>query len=65
MGHWPDECQEEIYGDGPEIYVAGVLVDRGDATPVDGGWMLSGFWPFGSGIDHAGWVILGGTLPIP
>jgi len=42
-----------------------VLVDRGDATPVDGGWRLSGFWPFGSGIDHAGWVILGGHFPTP
>ena len=65
VGHWPDAAQEEIYGGGPDTYVAGVLVDRGDATPVDGGWVLSGCWPFGSGIDHAGWVVLGGHFPSP
>ena len=65
VGHWPDACQEEIYGPGADQYVAGVLVDRGDATPVDGGWTLNGFWPFGSGIDHADWVVLGGHFPSP
>ena len=62
-GHWPDACQEEIYADGPDTYVAGVLTDRGDAVPVDGGWTFSGFWPFGSGVDHAGWIVLGGHIP--
>ena len=65
VGHWPEACQEDIYGAGADQYVAGVLVDRGDATPVDGGWTLNGFWPFGSGIDHADWVVLGGHFPSP
>ena len=64
-GHWPDACQEEIYAGGPDTYVAGVLTDRGDTVPVDGGWTLNGFWPFGSGIDHAGWIVLGGHIPSP
>ena len=65
VGHWPDACQEELYSDRPDAYVAGVLTDRGTAVPTDGGWRLSGFWPFGSGIDHADWAILGGHIDGP
>ena len=35
------------------------LAAQGNATPVDGGWRLNGRWQFCSGVDHAGWVLIG------
>jgi 3-hydroxy-9,10-secoandrosta-1,3,5(10)-triene-9,17-dione monooxygenase len=31
--------------------------------PAEGGFVLSGRWPFSSGCDHARWAILGGVRP--
>jgi alkylation response protein AidB-like acyl-CoA dehydrogenase len=30
-----------------------VIAPRGEAKPVDGGYVLNGFWPFASGCQHA------------
>ena len=31
-------------------------------VPVDGGFRFTGRWPYSTGTDHAGWVILGGMV---
>lgn len=36
--------------------IAGTLVPHGRALRVDGGWRLTGQWPFGSGCHHATWL---------
>ena len=35
----------------------------GEATPLDGGFELSGHWQYGTGVVHADWVILSGMVP--
>ncbi|MYC06605.1 MAG: hypothetical protein F4X57_05485 [Chloroflexi bacterium] len=35
----------------------------GKAIPVDGGYMLSGRWPFASGVRHAEWMTAGASIP--
>lgn len=58
-GWLPDDGVREVF-DGPELPVcAGQLVPRGTATPVDGGYVVTGRWSFGSGINHAGWIVTG------
>ena len=57
----PDEVRREIFADvGPgEIQptvIAGTLVPHGRAVRVEGGWRLTGQWPFGSGCHHADWL---------
>ena len=49
-----------------DIRIVGVLGgggSRGEARPVEGGYLLSGFWPFCSGCHYAKWVMLGGAVP--
>ncbi len=38
---------------GPRCFVASATGAIGSAVPVDGGYRVSGRWPFGSGIHHA------------
>jgi alkylation response protein AidB-like acyl-CoA dehydrogenase len=40
----------------------GTFPTTGVATPVAGGWSITGRWGFASGIDHAQWVALGARL---
>ena len=57
----PGEVRREIFADvapggiQPTV-IAGTLVPHGRAQRVDGGWRLSGQWPFGSGCHHATWL---------
>ncbi len=58
LGYFPAEGQDEIWGPMPDAMVAGVLIPAcGKARKVDGGWRLSGQWPFASGIYGADWFI--------
>ena len=42
--------------------IAGTVVPQGRAVKDDGGWRLSGRWPFGSGCHHADWMASGAWL---
>lgn len=58
-GWLPDEGLHEVF-DGTELPIcAGQFVARGTATPVDGGYNVSGRWGFSSGINHATWLLGG------
>ena len=58
LGYWPAEGQDEIWSAMPDALVAGVLIPAcGKARKVDGGWRLSGQWPFASGVYGADWFI--------
>lgn len=48
----PDANRPELFGD-PEEIAAGVWAPRGRARPVDRGILVSGRWPYCSGITHA------------
>ena len=55
----PDQAQIDVWGDTPEAVVSSSLAPRHNGVPVDGGWRLTGDFPFSSGCDHAQWAILG------
>jgi alkylation response protein AidB-like acyl-CoA dehydrogenase len=56
----PDDAAREVYGD-PGVISGGVFAPLGRATPVDGGYRVSGRWPFASGVGHCDWL-MGGCL---
>jgi len=63
----PPESRAELFGNPLEI-PAGVWAPRGRGRPVDGGILVSGRWPYCSGITHAavffaGCIVDGGPTP--
>ena len=63
----PDEVRREIFaevqpGEIQPTVIAGTLVPHGKALRVDGGWRVSGQWPFASGCHHASWMPTGAWL---
>lgn len=59
LGRYRQACQEEVFGDSPDVLIPGALAPQGRARRVAGGWVLDGRWQFGSGVDHGRWVVLG------
>ncbi len=66
LAQWPVEAQDEIWGVKPESLLAGILIPLcGKATKVEGGYRLTGRWPFVSGVDGCDWCILSGMVDNP
>ena len=64
VGHFPAEAQEEYFATGPDTLCSSSFAGKGKlATPVDGGYRVSGHWEFSSGCDAATWAELGVELP--
>ena len=56
-----EEAAREIYGSDPEVVSGGAFAPLGKATVVDGGYRVSGRWPFASGCEHCAWL-MGGSV---
>ena len=56
-------AQQEVWGQDPKTRICSSYAPSGQATPVDGGFQLSGRWHFSSGCDHAQWALLGALVP--
>ncbi|MFC7485483.1 acyl-CoA dehydrogenase family protein [Knoellia sp. CPCC 206453] len=52
------EVADALFSD-PDTVTAGLILPIGRADRVDGGYRVTGQWPFGSGITHADWVVAG------
>jgi alkylation response protein AidB-like acyl-CoA dehydrogenase len=60
---FPEEGQVEIFGDtGVALLPTGIFGRGGRATKVDGGYRLTGRWPYQSGCDAANWFGCGANL---
>ena len=58
-----DEAVAEIFDGGRVPTAATSTALTGKAVPVDGGYILSGRWPFASGVRHAEWMTAGASIP--
>ncbi len=60
LGMWPKEAQDEIWGESPDNLIGSALIfPRGRARRVEGGYRVSGRWPFSSGVDPCAWNLVG------
>src|SRR5687768_15436768 len=53
---FPERAQRDVWGPDPEAWAAGSLAPNGEAVTVDGGWRVTGRWPWASGCLHAQWA---------
>lgn len=57
-----EQAQDDIYADDPDALIAAVMPACGEARRTADGYVVSGFWPFGSGSEHATWMMLGARV---
>ena len=62
IAQYPEQAQVDVWGDDPEAVASSSLAPRAAARRVQGGWRLSGSFPFSSGCDYAQWAIIGAFL---
>lgn len=63
IANFPMDAQEDVWGSDGDAVAFGSYSPVTEAVPADGGWRLSGSWPFASGCDHGQWAILGARFP--
>ena len=60
LPYWPPRAAEDIWGEDPEALIGSTLVfPAGRLAPAGGGYLLSGRWPYASGVDSSDWMMLG------
>jgi indole-3-acetate monooxygenase len=61
--------QDKVFGDGADLMLRGAIAPKGRATPVEGGYRISGRWPLASGPFTPDWMLAGfvidGAPPLP
>jgi len=61
LGMFPAKAQDEIWGASPDALIASSFVfPAGQARKVEDGYVISGRWPFSSGVDPSQWNMLAG-----
>ena len=54
----PEDGVEELYGQRPDTVIAGTAVmGGGRAVAVEGGYRVTGRWPFGTGCQESSWML--------
>jgi 3-hydroxy-9,10-secoandrosta-1,3,5(10)-triene-9,17-dione monooxygenase len=63
LAMWPARAQDEVWGESPDHLIGSALVfPSGKAIAVADGYVLSGRWPFSSGVDASRWNFVGGIV---
>ena len=65
LSFWPLQAQVELWCDNPDALVCGTGAPTARAEAVEGGYLVSGCWPFASSCDNADWIYLSCRLPEP
>jgi 3-hydroxy-9,10-secoandrosta-1,3,5(10)-triene-9,17-dione monooxygenase len=59
VGLWTEQAQKDVWGEDPDNRIAGAFTPAEQTEVVDGGFLISGRWPFSSGCLHAQWGLGG------
>jgi 3-hydroxy-9,10-secoandrosta-1,3,5(10)-triene-9,17-dione monooxygenase len=62
LGQFPEAAQQAVWANGVDVPVAASVQPLGRVTRTDGGYRISGEFPFASGINHSRWIIVGSML---
>ncbi len=60
LPYWPAEAVATVWDDTPDALIGSALAfPSGRLERTDGGYLLSGRWPFASGVDASDWMMMG------
>lgn len=63
LGMFDPRAQDAVWGTDPATLIASSFVfPAGRAKKTDGGYLLSGHWPFSSGVESCEWNMLAGVV---
>jgi 3-hydroxy-9,10-secoandrosta-1,3,5(10)-triene-9,17-dione monooxygenase len=63
LGYWDSETQHEVWDANPDALIASsIALAAGRGRKVDGGFVVTGRWPFSSGVDNSDWNMLAVTV---
>ena len=63
LGMYDDRAQEEVWADDPDALIAaGIAFPQGRGRKVDGGYEISGYWNFCSGVNASPWCMFATTI---
>lgn len=58
------QAQYDMWGDDPDALMSSSFAaEASDVAVCDGGYRVSGRWPFSSGSDHCAWAMVGVVVP--
>jgi alkylation response protein AidB-like acyl-CoA dehydrogenase len=60
-GYLDADIARDLYGDNPRAITGGVFAPHGRARVVEGGYRVTGRWPFASGCEHST-LLMGGCV---
>lgn len=63
VGYWPEEAQADVWGQNPGTVIAGTFSPTASCQKVDGGYEVTGKWPFASNCDNSDWVFVSSWFP--
>ncbi len=61
---YDEAAQDDLFGTHGYIIAPGSLAPNGRATPVEGGYRISGRWQWGTGVMHSNYVMVGVVTPV-
>ena len=63
LGYYEPETQHEVWDANPDALIASsIALAAGRGRKVDGGFDVTGRWPFSSGVDNSDWNMLAVTV---
>src|SRR5260221_2766230 len=63
LGYWPKQAQDEIWSPSPDTLIGSAFIfPGGRARKAQGGYRLSGRWPFSSGVDPSAWDMIAAVV---
>ena len=65
LGQFPEPAQQAVWADGPDVSIAASIQPVGRVETVEGGYRVSGEFPFASGVNHSRWAIVGCLVEAP
>lgn len=61
---FPQQCQDDVWGENPDAVISGSYAPIGKVRVVEGGYRMSGRFPFSSGVPGADWNLCSGMIPM-